>query len=86
MFAIQLICYSGGSRSAMGETLAACRASCDKICKLMRAGTYIACTIPYAVYKRRAPPDNLLIYDVTVPFEIKKSLGLELRLILLEEG
>lgn len=72
MFAITLIHRSGGSATAIGKTIEECREYANK----KNPGSYIACTIPYAVSGKPI--------DVTVPVEIKKFLGVELRLMLEE--
>lgn len=74
MFVISLLC-KGGSRTVMGKTLQECRALAKKISS---KNNFIGATIPYAVYKTNI--NGLNIYDVTIPFEIKKGFGPELRL------
>lgn len=83
MFSIQLIHMNGGSRTAMGKTLAECKDSARKISEA-NPKSFVASTIPYAVYKRVYNADSLKLklYDATIPFEIKKGLGIELRLLL----
>lgn len=84
MFAISLIHRTGGSRTIMGKTLDQCRQTAVKVCAKPGAnGSYIACTIPYAVY--RSVSNGFNAYDVSVPFEIKSALGTELRLTLQDD-
>lgn len=87
MFAIQLINIKGGSRTVMGKTLAECKDLARKISEATLARdpkSFVASTIPYAVYKSFYDNNGLKLklYDATVPFEIKKGLGIELRLLL----
>jgi hypothetical protein len=79
MFSIQLIHRTGGTKTAMGKTLADCRANAKRICAAF-PGSFVAATIPYAVYKRDS------VYDVSIPFEIKKDLGVELRFLIEDEA
>ncbi len=63
----------------MGKTLAECRKSAQSISNKF-AVSYIASTIPFAIYKYDHNGFN--VYDVSLPFEIKSGLGTELRMIL----
>lgn len=78
MFAIELIHCKGGSRVATGKTLAECRDRAAQICKAFPT-SYAASTIPYAVYPSGTHPYPKAL-DVTIPFEIQKAIGMELRL------
>lgn len=70
----------------MGKTLAECRTFAAAVCKAFPT-SYCAATIPYAVY-RSGPIDTQgrpwpwpNAPDVTIPFEIMKLIGIELRLV-----
>jgi hypothetical protein len=78
MFAIELINFKGGSCIAVAKTLAACRQRAADICAAFPV-SYCASTIPYAIYKRCIHPYPN-VPDATIPFEIQKSIGMELRL------
>jgi hypothetical protein len=82
MFAISLIHRTGGSFTCTGNTLEECRASASKQCEAY-PNSYVAATITYKVYRENAC--GLCPYDVSVPFDIRKWLGLELRLTLLDD-
>lgn len=77
MFAIQLINKTGGSRTIIGETIDGCKMQAKSVADRF-SGFYLAATVPYPIYKA----SNL--FDATIPFEIRKSLGLEMRLVLLD--
>ena len=83
MFSIQLISINGGSRTVMGKTLADCKDQARKISEA-NPKSFVASTIPYAVFKSFYDNNGLKLklYDATIPFEIKKGLGIELRLLL----
>jgi hypothetical protein len=76
MFVIQLIHMSGGSKTILGKTLAECRekAAC------IQSKDYVAGTIPFAVYRSKS--NGIDAYDVSIPSEVRKTLGLELRLLI----
>lgn len=78
MYVITLIHKNGGSRTVTGHSVLACKQSAYKISKVFH-GSYIAATVPYEVTKGEKG------FDVTVPFEIKKALGIELRLTLSDQ-
>lgn len=78
MFAIELIHRTGSSKVATGKTLAACRERALEISECFPTN-YIAATIPYAVYPCGQSPLPTVL-DVSIPFEIMKSLSMELRL------
>jgi len=88
MFCIELICGEGGSRLATGKTLAECRNFAAQVCKAFPSA-YVAATTPYAAYKSGTHgitlpwpyPDAI---NATIPFEIMKCLGMELRLTYLD--
>ena len=84
MFAISLIHGGrrGGSFTVMEKTLAECKRVASKVCDKFPS-SYVVCTITYAVYRRKHY--DLNPYDATIPFEIKKCLGIEWRLTMSEE-
>lgn len=75
MFCISLIHKTGGTKTILGKTMQECR---DSAAKHMYLNNYLAATIPYTVYS----VEKSAMYDVSIPFEIKKSLGIEMRFIL----
>lgn len=81
MFAISLINRSGGSCTATGRTMVECRTNAAKISASF-PGSFLVGTIPYATYRR----GESKAYDVSIPFEIKRNLGLKLRLTYSENG
>lgn len=74
---MSLIAISGGSKTVIGKTLKECKEN-SKLFTNAFPKNYIAYTLPYAIYKKNG------IYDVSIPFEIKKELSIELRLLLSE--
>lgn len=78
MFAITLIHRSGGFHDCMGKTLSECRENATRWCA-KKKDSYVFGTIPFAVYK---VPNSINTYDVSVPVEIKRSMGVELRMLL----
>jgi hypothetical protein len=77
MFAIQLIHKAGGSKSVSDITIADCKDAARKMSEAFPS-SYIAATIPYAVYKVRGCENT---YDTTIPFEIQQGLGMALRFL-----
>jgi hypothetical protein len=77
MFAIQLLHKSGGSKSISAPTIAAAKEAAAKFTEQFKT-SYVACTIPYAVYKSKGWKN---VYDTSLPFEILQGLGTELRLL-----
>ena len=67
----------------MGDTLKACREHAKAVYN-RTSNSYIAATIPYVVYKHKR--FGLDVYDATIPNEIKRGLGVEVRLILQESS
>jgi hypothetical protein len=82
MFSIALIHKTGGSFTVIEKTLATCRSAANRVCSKF-PNSYIACTIPFAIYRHKH--GDLNPYDATIPFEIKKGLSLEIRLTLIGE-
>jgi hypothetical protein len=62
----------------MGKTLSECRENATRWCA-KKKDSYVYCTIPFAVFK---VPGSINTYDVSVPIEIKRSMSLELRMLL----
>lgn len=77
MFSIQLLHKSGGSKSIRCNTIQECKEAANKFLT-KHSSEYVASTIPYAVFKVKGYTNT---YDVSVPFEIKQWMGVELRLL-----
>jgi len=76
MFCIVLIGRAGKIKSALAFSVEECKKRAQEICELYPED-FIASTIPYSASRIEAS-----LYDLSVPFEIMQTLGLELRLLL----
>lgn len=82
MFAIQLLHKSGGSKSVKAVTIQAVKDAAKAYSERF-ASSYVAATIPYAVYVVNG---MLNTYDVSLPDEIVQGLGIALRILYQEDG
>lgn len=81
-FAIELIHCQGGSRVAVGETIQECREMAAALSKKFPASYFVA-TLPYEIFLKDTNPSLGTVFrilDVSIPFDIRKALGMELRM------
>ena len=74
MFALQLICNTGGSKTILGKTVEECKKNCAKV-----KGDWLVATIPYEVVSVYWPWMEYGMLDVSVPSAWWEQLGEALR-------